>query len=156
MNRLKSFSGAVLALSLFASSSAVVFADEQEQDIPNSRLERLNARNAKIRGRVVHNSKSQRADFGFGARRAGLNDIRETQSQRRKTQSEYRRVVRRPSLRALHSNPVSRSRAGRYESGDRYENRLKKGLSVCSERHVGRYERNNCIRKFTRGTRTFE
>lgn len=155
MNCLRSLSSALVVLSLFVSSTTVVFADEYNQDIPNSRLQRLNARNAKIRGRVVRNSKSN-TDFGFGSRRAGLNTIRKTQSQRRKTTRQYQLEIRRPSLRALHANPVSRSRKGRIQSADKYENRLHRGLSICSQRHKGRYERNNCIRKFTRGTRTFE
>lgn len=154
MNCLKSVSSALIALALFISHTAVVFADEYG-GVPNSRLQRLNARNANTLKRIARNSRVN-TDFGFGSRKAGLNTIRDTRSPRNKTLRQYKVEIRRPSLRALHKDPVSRSRTERYKSGDLYENRLKKGLSVCTDRHKGRYERNTCIRKFTRGTRTFE
>lgn len=153
MNYLKSLSSALIALALFISNTAVVFADEYDQDVPNSRLERLNRRNARIQARVSRNSKIN-TDFGFGSRRVG--NLRDTKSIRHKSIREYKIDIKRPSLRELHKDPVSRSRTERYKSGDAYENRLQKGLTVCGERHRSRYDRNNCIRKFTRGTRTFE
>jgi hypothetical protein len=154
MNLSKTLLSIAVVLPLcFASSTPVKAADDTGP--VNSRLERLNARNAKIRSRVIRNSKAN-TDFGFGSRKAGLNVIRQTRSQRNKTIREYKLLIRRPSLRAMHSKPVSRSRTERMKSADKYENRLQRGLSVCSERHRSRYDRNNCIRKFTRGTRTFE
>ncbi|MDA1292857.1 MAG: hypothetical protein O3A81_03700 [bacterium] len=153
MNYLKSFSSALIALALFLSNTAVVFADEYDQDIPNSRLEKLNRRNARIQAHVSRNSKIN-TDFGFGSRRAGT--VRDTKSIGRKSIREYKIDIKRPSLRELHKDPVSRSRTERNKSANKYEERLQRGLSVCSERHRSRYDRNNCIRKFTRGTRTFE
>ena len=142
----------LIALSLCATSTV---AQASSDDGPvNSRLERLKMRNAKIRGRVIRNSKA--STFGIGTRSIGGDTIRSSRSMRRKTIREYKIGIRRPSLRAMHQNPVSRSRTERSKSADAYEERLKRGLTVCSQRHRSRYDRNNCIRRITRGTRTFE
>jgi len=153
MNCLKSFSSALIALALFISNTAVVFADEYDQNIPNSRLERLNRRNARIQARVSRNSKVN-TDFGFGSRRAG--SVRDTRSIRSKSIREYKIDIDRPSLRELHKDPVSRSRTERNKSANKYDERLKRGLEKCSATYPSRYDRNNCIRRVTRGSRTFE
>ena len=152
MKFVRSLLSAFVAASLFAAAAPATLADGPV----NSRLERLQLRNAKIQSRVRRNSRAN-TNFGFGSRRTGLNnDIRQTQSQRRRTLSEYRRVVRRPSLRALHTAEVSRSRKGRMRSADAYNEKLQRGLMKCSMIYRSRYDRNNCIRRITRGSRTFE
>ena len=155
MNIIRTLLSIAVALPLCVAFSSPVFAIVDDGPV-NSRLERLNARNTKIRSRVIRNSRAN-TNFGFGSRRTGLNnDIRQTQSQRRRTLSEYRRVVRRPSLRALHTAEVSRSRKGRMRSADAYNEKLQRGLMKCSMIYRSRYDRNNCIRRITRGSRTFE
>jgi hypothetical protein len=151
MSFVKSILSAFVALSLFAAHTSAVFA---ANEVPNSRLERLQMRQAKMRSRVVRNSRA--TTFGIGTRSMGGETIRSSRSKRSKTIREYKIGIRRPSLRQLHRDPVSRSRIERTKSADAYEERLKRGLVVCGQRYRSRYDRNNCIRKITRGTRTFE
>jgi len=151
MKFVRSLLSAFVAASLFAAAVPATLADGPV----NSRLERLQLRNAKIQSRVRRNSKAN-TDFGFGSRRAGYYDIRNTRSKRRRTIREYKQQIRRPSLRALHTSEVNRSRKGRMRSADVYNERLKRGLMKCSMIYRSRYDRNNCIRRITRGSRTFE